>query len=148
MCCRAYVFLYTRIGRCHICSSIFQAALHCAKPWGGLVWRLYVWMVGSVYTHIFDVYFYVYICECYKCRHVYMSVCMHTHRYWHLIWLCSALKQTYLQQPIFLLISGFMLMFELEKARYPISTLHKYFNRSQRVRPILWKMKWQRFYNS
>lgn len=74
--------------------------------------------VGFMYTHTFDVYFYVYIYVYYKCGHVYMAVCTHvcTHTG---IGLCSALKQTYLQQPIFILIPGFILMFDLEKALVP-----------------------------
>lgn len=51
-------------------------------------------------------------------------------------------------EAIYLQSSGFILMFNLGNPQYSISTLHKYFNRSQRVRPIPWKMKWQRFYNS
>lgn len=44
--------------------------------------------------------------------------------------------------------SGFVLTLILRKLQCSISALHKCFNRSRRVRPILWKMKWQRFYNS
>lgn len=92
-----------------------------------------------------DVYFYVYIYR--SIINVLMFTCLYVPT--DITPNLAVLSfEASMQQPIFILISGFILMFDLEKAQYLISALHKYFNRSQRVRPIPWKMKWQRFYNS
>lgn len=92
-------------------------------------------------THRSDVYFYVYMYGSVINVHMFTCLCVHSGVTPHLAMLSF-------EANIFILISGFLLLFDLEKAQYLISTLHKYFNRSQRVRPIPWKMKWQRFYNS